>query len=315
MRIDGVGVPYDGSVTVAKLAPGAIPYKYNGLVPSNFDFNTANTQGVWVSENSGLPLVNGPTDPPITNFLWVLTVTVLGPVVYQELVSFSGSLTNTKYSRLGNIGSGVFQNWVSIDGGNSISTNALKDGSVTDVKMASQKVNRAGDTMSAPLLFDDNNNRSKVILAKAITGQPQNAPTTFDKGAIYLQVGGTEWDNNSYRLIGFGWRKYEDSNHAPAVLGYQEVAISGNTYGRLLFGTRDSLSDIAPNIRMTIEPNGQILLETGYVPGSDYSVSSKKYVDDKKATTQADSTATDVAGLVTDFNALLAKLKAANLMA
>lgn len=29
---------------------------------------------------------------------------------------------------------------------------------------------------------------------------------------------------------------------------------------------------------------------------------------------QADSTATDVAGLVTDFNALLAKLKAAGLM-
>lgn len=32
------------------------------------------------------------------------------------------------------------------------------------------------------------------------------------------------------------------------------------------------------------------------------------------AATQANSTATDVAGLVTDFNALLAKLKAAGLM-
>ncbi|BDH63216.1 head fiber protein [Bacillaceae bacterium CLA-AA-H227] len=32
------------------------------------------------------------------------------------------------------------------------------------------------------------------------------------------------------------------------------------------------------------------------------------------AVNQADSTATDVAGLVTDFNALLAKLKAAGLM-
>lgn len=32
------------------------------------------------------------------------------------------------------------------------------------------------------------------------------------------------------------------------------------------------------------------------------------------AKNQADSTATDVAGLVTDFNALLAKLKAAGLM-
>ena len=35
----------------------------------------------------------------------------------------------------------------------------------------------------------------------------------------------------------------------------------------------------------------------------------------KQATNQADSTATDVAGLKTDFNALLAKLKTAGLMA
>jgi len=34
----------------------------------------------------------------------------------------------------------------------------------------------------------------------------------------------------------------------------------------------------------------------------------------KKAATQANSTATDVAGLVADFNSLLAKLKAAGLM-
>uniref|UniRef100_UPI002017AFB7 head fiber protein n=1 Tax=Citrobacter freundii TaxID=546 RepID=UPI002017AFB7 len=34
----------------------------------------------------------------------------------------------------------------------------------------------------------------------------------------------------------------------------------------------------------------------------------------KKAATQADSVATDVAGVVTDFNALLAKLKAAGMM-
>lgn len=35
----------------------------------------------------------------------------------------------------------------------------------------------------------------------------------------------------------------------------------------------------------------------------------------KMAATQANSTATDAAGLVTDFNALLAKLKAAGIMA
>lgn len=41
----------------------------------------------------------------------------------------------------------------------------------------------------------------------------------------------------------------------------------------------------------------------------------KTAIDAKKAGTQANSTAVDVATLVTDFNALLAKLKTAGLMA
>jgi hypothetical protein len=41
----------------------------------------------------------------------------------------------------------------------------------------------------------------------------------------------------------------------------------------------------------------------------------KTTIDGKKAVTQANSVATDVAGLVADFNALLAKLKSAGLMA
>jgi len=40
-----------------------------------------------------------------------------------------------------------------------------------------------------------------------------------------------------------------------------------------------------------------------------------KTADLPKAVTQADSTATTIAGLVVDFNALLAKLKTAGLMA
>jgi hypothetical protein len=39
-----------------------------------------------------------------------------------------------------------------------------------------------------------------------------------------------------------------------------------------------------------------------------------KKTDIPKMTTQANSTATDIAGLVADFNALLAKLKSAGLM-
>ena len=49
-------------------------------------------------------------------------------------------------------------------------------------------------------------------------------------------------------------------------------------------------------------------------PTRDYDVANKKYIDDLKAAVQADSTATGITGMVTDFNALIAKLKASGIM-
>lgn len=198
------------------------------------------------------------------------------------------------------------------------------DGSVTDPKLANPKVNRAGDTMTGPLTFTDPNNRSKVILAKYLSGTGHNnAPTTFDLTASYLQIGGREYNANSYRLITFGYKSDPEKNHAAAAIGYQETNVSNNDFGRLLFATRNTNSDVAPSIRMTIEPDGQLLAGTGYAPSADLSLSTKKYVDDAvspkltatQAAAQADSTATDVAGLVADFNALLAKLRTAGIIA
>lgn len=62
-------------------------------------------------------------------------------------------------------------------------------------------------------------------------------------------------------------------------------------------------------------PDGTIITvsETGAITVPSATSSVKGVV--KQAVTQADSTATDVAGLKTDFNALLAKLKTAGLMA
>ena len=196
----------------------------------------------------------------------------------------------------------------------------IPPGSITDEDLEHPKVNRAGDTMTGPLVFADPNNRSKVILTKYPDGTGHNnAPTTFDKTSVYLHLGGTEYNTNSYRLIGFGYRHYQDSSHAAGVIGYQETSGSGNDMGRLIFATRNVTTDTEPTIRLTIEPNGQILIESGYVPGSDDAVPNKKYVDDQisaiQAAAQADSTATDVAGLVADFNTLLANLRTAGIIA
>jgi hypothetical protein len=48
--------------------------------------------------------------------------------------------------------------------------------------------------------------------------------------------------------------------------------------------------------------------------GHNHTAEIKAELDKRVAATQANSTAADVATLVTDFNALLAKLKAAGLM-
>lgn len=129
---------------------------------------------------------------------------------------------------------------------------------------ANGKVAKAGDTMTGPLVFSDPNNRSKAILTKYPSGSGHNnAPTAFDKTSVYLHLGGTEYNTNSYRLIGFGYRRNEDQSHAAAVIGYQETNSGSDDYGKLLFATRNVNSDTAPTVRLTIEPNGDIQAQTG----------------------------------------------------
>lgn len=197
-----------------------------------------------------------------------------------------------------------------------VTTGSIQDGAVTDVKLANPKVNKAGDTMTAPLIFSDPNNRSKIILAKYPSGSSHNnAPTTFDLSSVYLHVGGVEYNTNSYRLIGFGYRRNEDTSHAAAVIGYQETNAGSEDCGRLLFATRSVTTNTAPNIRMTIEPNGQIVSEMGYSPSGDQSLSTKKYVDDyiktkvAALTPIADPSTATTEDIATAYNTLLAALK------
>lgn len=141
-------------------------------------------------------------------------------------------------------------------------------------------VAKTGDTMTGPLLIDQNVQGSKLRLAMKLPGTQNDAPTAFGVTSTYFGVGGGEWNAASYRLIGFGYIAAV-GNQYPAVIGYEETSTSSNTRGDLVFGTRPNNNNVAPGIVMRINSAGQILAEAGaaYVPGSDGALTSKAYTD------------------------------------
>lgn len=180
-----------------------------------------------------------------------------------------------------------------------------------------KKVIKAGDTMTGPLLFADPNNRSKLILTKYTGGTGhKDAPTTLDLNSIYLHLGGTEYAQNSYRLIGFGYRRYLDTSHASVVAGSQEIDTDGADMSDFIVGTRNTHNDEAPTIRFRITHDGQIMAdEDSYSPASDKALTNKKYVDGVVSSLLADvepiadpttATAEDIANKV---NEILTALK------
>src|SRR3989344_2426720 len=87
---------------------------------------------------------------------------------------------------------------------------------------------------------------STLVVSKGTTNTV-TAPTTIDKDSFYYGVGGGEYGQNSYRLLGFGyngnsWGK-PTSFIYPAYIGYQEMDSSIAAYGDLIFGTRPAAID------------------------------------------------------------------------
>lgn len=199
----------------------------------------------------------------------------------------------------------------------SVTTAKIADGAVVDEKLANPKVNKSGDTMTGPIVFADPNNRSKLILTKYPDGTGHsNAPTTFDLNSVYLHLGGTEYAPNSYRLLGFGFRHHEDTSHAAAVVGYQEIDTNGNDMGDIIAATRNSTTDVAPTIHLRVKHDGQVELEQeNYIPASDKAIPNKKYVDglvpSKLSAVDpiADPSTATAEDIANAFNALLNALK------
>jgi hypothetical protein len=149
---------------------------------------------------------------------------------------------------------------------------------------AAGAVQKAGDTMTGMLKILINSQGKKAILAMKDPGSQNDAPTTLGAASTYLQIGAGEWNTNSFRLIALGYIA-ADGNHAPAFIGYQEISITSNTRGDLIFGTRPNNNNVAPSIIFRIRENGQVELENAaYAPGSDKSIVNRKFVNDSLAT-------------------------------
>jgi hypothetical protein len=94
-----------------------------------------------------------------------------------------------------------------------------------------------------------------------VLGAGANAPTSISKANAYLGLGQTEFNTNSYRMIGFGYSSTGNS-HFPAYIGYQETSNSGETLGDLIFHTRNVTTDTLPSERMRITSAGNVGIGT-----------------------------------------------------
>lgn len=99
--------------------------------------------------------------------------------------------------------------------------------------------------------------RNATSLITISKGTGTTASSSFQG---YLKVGGAEYGaaNGTRRMIGFGYNT--GANNQPAYIGYEERETAGQTYGDLIFGTRNLPSDVIPTDRMRILANGNVCI-------------------------------------------------------
>ena len=106
----------------------------------------------------------------------------------------------------------------------------------------------------------------EYCLVNASSGNPaveirktSNAPSAINFNGSYIHVGGSEFLDDSYRIITFGYQ-HSGLTYFPAYIGYQEKSTSSQTKGDLIFGTRDVVTDSQPTERMRISSAGNVLI-------------------------------------------------------
>ncbi|VVM63252.1 hypothetical protein [Pseudomonas fluorescens] len=101
---------------------------------------------------------------------------------------------------------------------------------------------------------------AKVLLAMTVDGSYHRvAPTTLDQRSIYLQVGGSEYNANSYRLIGFGYNNSSAKN-PPVAIGSVEMDPDGSTKADFIVATRSDTSANPPVERLRVAADGRVTI-------------------------------------------------------
>jgi hypothetical protein len=106
------------------------------------------------------------------------------------------------------------------------------------------------------------------------------APLETSSAYQYLNIGGSEKGLNTMRGIGLGYGS-TDTDWKPAYIGFTETDTAANTQGDIVFMTRPGTTNVAPTERLRIDSHGDVRVPTYYVPGNDFSLATKKYVDSK----------------------------------
>ena len=99
------------------------------------------------------------------------------------------------------------------------------------------------------------------IFLRGTQGAESNLPTTF--GYPYVNIGGGEYKVNAIQTIGFGFNNGTGGYLSPAEIGYITNSLSGYTNGHLVFATRASIDNVAPDEKMRITNAGNVGIGTG----------------------------------------------------
>jgi len=120
-----------------------------------------------------------------------------------------------------------------------------------------------------------------VLLAMTVDGSYHRvAPTTLDQSSIYLQIGGSEYNANSYRLIGFGYSNSSAKN-PPVTIGSVEMDPGGSTKADFIVATRSDTSANPPVERLRVAADGRVTITNDQtkIPPVAQELITKKYLE------------------------------------